>query len=110
MEEQKAKRIRRTPEQMVEGFDAKIQELTQDIDSLEAKREAANQEFDRKIEHVKGKIAALEQRKKDILAPKAARKPRKTKKQKMAALLKQVQKSGMKPEQIAEALGLNLDD
>jgi hypothetical protein len=110
MDEQKAKRIRRTPEQMAEGFEAKIQSLTQEIETIEEKRAAANEEFDRKIESVKAKIEAFEQRKKDILAPKAARKPRKTKKQKIEAIMKQAQKAGMKPEQIAEALGISLDN
>ena len=52
----------------------------------------------------------MEQRKKEILAPKPPRKPRKTKKQKIAEIVKQAQKSGMKPEQIAEALGVNIED
>ena len=110
MEEQKAKRVRRTPEQMVEEIEATAQKLTQEIEAIEEKRAAENQKFDQKIESVKAKIAALEQRKKELLAPKPPKKPRKTKKQKMAAILKQAQKSGMKPEEIAEALGVSIDD
>jgi 5-formyltetrahydrofolate cyclo-ligase len=110
MDEQKKKRIRRTPEQRAEEIETKIQQLTQEIEVIEEKRAAANQEFDQKIEAVKVKVAALEQRKKEILAPKSAKKPRKTKKQKIAEILKQAQKSGMKPEQIAEALGVMLED
>ena len=110
MEEQKAKRTRRTPEQMIEEIEAKMQKLTQEIEAIEEKRMATNQEFDQKVEAVKGKIAAWEQRKKEILAPKPPRKPRKTKKQKIAEIVKQAQKSGMKPEQIAEALGVNIED
>ena len=110
MEEQKAKRTRRTPEQMIEEIEAKMQKLTQEIEAIEEKRMATNQEFDQKVEAVKGKIAAMEQRKKEILAPKPPRKPRKTKNQKIAEIVKQAQKSGMKPEQIAEALGVNIKD
>ena len=110
MEEQKAKRTRRTPEQMIEEIEAKMQKLTQEIEAIEEKRMATNQEFDQKVEAVKGKIATMEQRKKEILAPKPPRKPRKTKKQKIAEIVKQAQKSGMKPEQIAEALGVNIED
>lgn len=110
MEEQKAKRTRRTPEQMIEEIEAKMQKLTQEIEAIEEKRMATNQEFDQKVEAVKGKIAAMEQRKKEILAPKPPRKPRKTMKQKIAEIVKQAQKSGMKPEQIAEALGVNIED
>lgn len=110
MEEQKAKRTRRTPEQMIEEIEAKMQKLTQEIEAIEEKRMATNQEFDQRVEAVKGKIAAMEQRKKEILAPKPPRKPRKTKKQKIAEIVKQAQKSGMKPEQIAEALGVNIED
>jgi hypothetical protein len=109
MDEQK-KRVRRTPEQIAEDIEAKIQKLTQEIETIEEKRASANQEFDQKVESVKAKVAALEQRKQEILAPKPAKKPRKTKKQKIAEILKQAQKSGMKPEQIAEALGVNIED
>ena len=48
----------------------------------------------------------LEQQKKDILAPKPPRKPRKTKKQKIQELIQSASKSGLKPEEIAERLGL----
>lgn len=65
MEEQKAKRTRRTPEQMIEEIEAKMQKLTQEIEAIEEKRMATNQEFDQKVEAVKGKIAAMEQRKRN---------------------------------------------
>jgi uncharacterized small protein (DUF1192 family) len=109
MDEQKAKRIRRTPEQRVEEIEAKIQQLNQEIEAIEAKRAAANQAFDQKLETVKTKVTALEQRKQKILTPKL-KKPRKTKKQKIEAILKQAQKSGLKPEQIAEALGVKIEE
>ena len=56
---------------------------------------------------MKERIAALEQKKQDILAPKPPRKPRKTKKQKIQALIQSASKSGLKPEEIAQRLGLD---
>lgn len=106
MDEQKVKRIRRTPQQMADQIDIKIQKLDQDLESLEAKRAAANAEFDAKAAAIKEKIEALEQKKADILSPKPPRKPRKTKKQKIQEIIKLANKSGLKPEEIAERLGL----
>lgn len=106
MEEQKARRIRRTPQQMAEDMDAKIQKLEQELESLAAKRDAVNEEFDQKEEATRSKIAALEQKKKDVLEPKP-RKPRKTKKQKIQDLIKSASKAGLKPEEIAQRLGLD---
>lgn len=105
MDEQK-KRTRRTPEQLAEAVDSKIQKLNEELEALAAKRDAANAEFDKKETAVKERIAALEQKKKDILKPKAPRKPRKTKKQKIQDLIKSASKSGLKPEEIAQRLGL----
>ena len=107
MDEQNAKRTRRTPQQMAEAVDGKIQKLNQELESLTAKRAAANEDFDKKEAAVKERIAALEQKKKDILAPKPPRKPRKTKKQKIQELIKSASKSGLKPEEIAQRLGLD---
>ena len=106
MDEQKVRRPRRTAEQKAADIDAKIQKLNEDLESSEARRTAANQEFDAKAAAVKERIAVLEQQKKDILAPKPPRKPRKTKKQKIQELIQTASKSGLKPEEIAERLGL----
>ena len=106
MEEQKVRRPRRTVEQKAADIDARIQKLNEDLEGIEEKRIAANQEFDTKAAAVKERIAALEQQKKDILAPKPPRKPRKTKKQKIQELIQSASKSGLKPEEIAERLGL----
>lgn len=106
MDEQKVRRPRRTAEQKAADIDAKIQKLNEDLESIEARRTAANQEFDAKAATVKERIAVLEQQKKDILAPKPPRKPRKTKKQKIQELIQTASKSGLKPEEIAERLGL----
>ena len=80
MDEQKAKRARRTPQQLAEQADAKIQKLNQALEDLEAKRAAANADFDAKAAEIKARIGALEQKKADLLKPKPPRKPRKTKK------------------------------
>lgn len=107
MDEQTKKRTRRTPQQMVEDADKKIEQLNQELETIAAKRAAANEEFDKKELSVKERIAALEQKKQDILAPKPPRKPRKTKKQKIQALIQSASKSGLKPEEIAQRLGLD---
>ena len=107
MDEQNTKRTRRTPQQMAEAVDRKIEKLNQELESLAAKRDAANEDFDKKETAVKEQIAALEHKKKDILAPKPQRKPRKTKKQKIQDLIKSASKAGLKPEEIAQRLGLD---
>lgn len=106
MDEQRVRRPRRTAEQKVADIDAKIQKLNEDLEGVEAKRAAAMQEFDAKVAAVKERIEALEQQKKEILTPKPPRKPRKTKKQKIQELIQSASKSGLKPEEIAERLGL----
>lgn len=108
MPESSAKRIRRTPQQLAEAVDEQIRKQEAAITELEGKKQAAAKEYDEKIEAVRTKIKGLEDKKAAILAPKPARKPRMTKKQKMEAILKQAQKAGKTPEQIAEALGLDL--
>ena len=107
MDEQNVKRTRRTPQQMAEDIDGKIQKLNQDLEALADKRAAANEDFDKKEAAVKGRIAALEQKKKDILAPKPPRKKNKKKKQKIQDLIKSASKAGLKPEEIAQRLGLD---
>lgn len=106
MDGQKVRRPRRTAEQRAADIDAKIQKLNEDLESIEARRTAANQEFDAKAAAVKERIAVLEQQKKDVLTPKPPRKPRKTKKQKIQELIQTASRSGLKPEEIAERLGL----
>lgn len=106
MDEQRVRRPRRTAEQRAAEIDAKIEKLNQDLEGIEAKRTAAMQELDAKAATVKERIEALEQQKKEILAPKPPRKPRKTKKQKIQELIQSASKSGLKPEEIAERLGL----
>ena len=54
----------------------------------------------------------LESKKAAILAPKpkTKRKPRKTKKQMIQNIMRQAQKAGMKPQEIAERLGLPIEE
>lgn len=109
MDENIKKRVRRTAEQRAEDIDAKIQEKTQAIASLEEKRAAAMAEFDKKAAGIKEGIKKLEAKKKDILAPKAGKPHRRTKKQKIQELILAANKSGMTPEEIAEKLDFQLE-
>lgn len=107
MEEQKVRRPRRTAQQKADEIDAKIEKLNQDIEGIEAKRAAAMQDFDAKAAAVKKRIDTLIQQKTELLAPKPQRKPRRTKKQKIQEIIRLANKSGLKPEEIAERLGLD---
>ena len=108
MSEAEKKRVRRSAEHRAAETDAKIAELHTSVEQLETKKKAAAA-FDEKIASVQARIKALEAKKAEILAPKK-RKPRKTKKQKLEAILKQAQKAGLKPEEIAERLGVTLEN
>lgn len=109
MAEVENRRKRRSPEEMAAALDEQIKKLEQSVSELEAKKQASADEFDKKIDAVRTRITALQEKKKEILTPKH-RKPRITKKQKLAAILKQAQKNGMKPEEIAAALGVNIEE
>ena len=104
------KRVRRSTEERIALVDAKIEELNGQIQMLEEKRQEAVATFDDRIAKVHEKIKGLEEQKAAILAPKPPRKPRKTKKQKIQDLMKQAQKAGLKPEEIAERLGLTIQE
>ncbi len=110
MPEGENKRIRRTPQQIAEAIDVQIEELKGSIPKYEEKKKAAIAEYDKKIGSIHNKIKALEEKKKTVLMPKSERKPRQTKKRKIENLLKQAQKAGMKPEDIAARLGLNVEE
>lgn len=110
MEENTQKRIRRTPQQIAEGIDAKIEEKHQSIASIEEKRAEAMTKFDERIASIEEDIKKLEAKKKAVLAPKPPRQPRKTKKQKIQEIVKAASKAGMKPEEIAEKLGLQTEE
>ena len=108
MDEQMKKRVRRTPEQLAAGFDEKIAKLNQDLAANENKREAAMQSFDRKATEINAKIEEYIKRKEAVLAPKPRRKPRKTKQQKIDEIVKLAVKSGLKPDEVAEKLGIDV--
>jgi len=108
MDEQGAKRKRRTPEERVAKLDAKIEALQQSITKYEEQKNAAVQEYDNKITAANAKVETLEQQKKDILTPKV-RKPRKTKKQKTEEVIQKALKSGLKLNEIAERLGVEIE-
>lgn len=80
------------------------------MESIEAKKQESVSAFDNRIAKVQARIDALNKQKADILSPKPPRKPRKTKKQKIQDLMKQAQKAGLKPEEIAERLGLTIQE
>ena len=92
MAENETRRVRRTPQQLAEAVDEQISKQEAVIAGYEEKKQTVIAEYDQKIEAVRSKIKKLEEKKKAILAPKPARKPRMTKKQKLEAILKQAQK------------------
>lgn len=109
MAESGIKRPRRTVEQRIAEIDALISKLEQGIIDLQAKQQESIRVFDGKIASAQDKIKSLKQKRENVLAPKLPRKRRKTKKQKIQEIVKQAQKT-MKPEEIAERLGLELQE
>ena len=101
------KRVRRTAEQIAADLDAQVEQLMGSIDGIEEKKAAACAEYDRKIDSVREKIAKLEERKKALFTPKK-RKPRKKKADQIKELIRQAQKSGMKLDEIADKLGVEI--
>ncbi len=104
------KRVRRTPEERIAEIDNKIEALGNQIQAIEAKKQESIAAFDERINKVQAHIDCLKKQKADILSPKPPKKPRKTKKQKIQDLMKQAQKAGLKPEEIAERLGLTIQE
>ena len=110
MSDSENKRTRRTTEERIAEVEAKIEELNKQIQNMEEKKQEAVTTYNGRIAKVMDRIKALEKQKAAILAPKPPRKPRKTKKEKIQDLMKQAQKAGLKPEEIAERLGLTIQD
>lgn len=104
------KRVRRTPEERIAEIDNKIEALGNQIQAIEAKKQESIAAFDERINKVQAHIDCLKKQKADILSPKPPKKLRKTKKQKIQDLMKQAQKAGLKPEEIAERLGLTIQE
>ncbi len=109
MLESEKKRVRRTPVEIAASFDEQIEKLEGSISALEEKKKASAADFDVKIAAVRDRIKALQEKKEAVLAPKAARRPRKTKKQRIEEIVKKAIKSGRKPEEIADALGVEVE-
>ena len=107
MEGSVTKRPHRTPEERAAEIDAQIAKMKASISEIESKKQSAISAFDEKIKAIQEKIKSLEQKKNDTLFPKP---PKKTKKQKIQAILNKAQKNGMKPEEIAERLEISLED
>jgi len=104
--ETKGKRIRRSPQQIIESIDAEIAELEQGIINLKEKKQAAINKFDTRIDNAYAHIEAMQQRKQALLNPKA-RKRRKTKKEKFEELLTKAVKSGKSLGELEQLLGLH---
>lgn len=104
------KRVRRTTEERIAEIDSKIEELGNQIQAIEAKKQESAATFDERISKVQARIKELDKQKAAILGPKPPRKPRKTKKEKIQDLMKQAQRAGLKPEEIAERLGLTIQE
>ena len=88
-------------------IDEKIEKFEQSLVELDDKRAEAMIAFDEKEANLRDKIQQLQLKKEDILSPKPIKRTRKSKKQKIADLVKLANKSGLKPEEIAERLGID---
>lgn len=104
------KKVRRTTEERIAEVNAKIEKLNGQIQNLEEKKQETVASYNDRIAKVMDRVKELEKQKAAILAPKPPRKPRKTKKEKIQDLMKQAQKAGLKPEEIAERLGLTIQE
>ena len=96
MAEAENKRQRRTPQERA--------------NELDEKKKTVVEEYDAKITAAKERIKSLEAKKQEILAPKASRKPRKTKKQKIQEIVKLAMKNGMSVEEIAGQLHVEVEN
>ncbi len=105
------KRVRRTPQQIAEDLGEQIEKLKQSIVNIENKKKDMIAECDHKIETVRNRIKSLEKKRAAVLAPKkTTRKARKSKKQQLEDIVKQASKSGLRPEEIAMKLGIEVSE
>lgn len=100
-------RVSRTKEERAEIVEQKIIKIKEDLELLSDKRKEAIEVFDQKERSLKDKIKILEKQKSDILNPKPRKK---TKKQKMKELFDLMSKSGSSPEELAEKLGIDIEE
>lgn len=101
------KRIRRTTEQIVADIESQIGELTTSIEGIESKKAESAAAYDEKIAKVNARIDGLLEKKKNLMAPKK-RKRRRSKATQIKSIIKSAQKSGLKVQDIAEKLGVEL--
>lgn len=123
------KRTRRSPEEMAAAraekeaaLNQKIEQFETAIRELEEKKEASAAGFDAKIAAIHAKIEKVQKQKEALLTPKKpaakkAKKPgrkpakkRRTQTVKIQEMVKQARKSGMKLEEIAEKLGIEIEE
>ena len=102
MSETVKKRVRRPVAERAAEIDVKVEALKDSIDEMEQKKMESAALFDQKIAKIQAKIKALQAKKE--------RKLRRTKKQKIQEILTQASKSGLKPEEIADRLGVSLSE
>lgn len=110
MSETVKKRVRRPVAERAAEIDVKVEALKDSIDEMEQKKMESAALFDQKIAKIQAKIKALQAQKDKMLSPKKERKLRRTKKQKIQEILTQASKSGLKPEEIADRLGVSLSE
>lgn len=106
MAEEKAKRIRRSGEELAAAFDAQIADLQKKIEDEENKQKKYIADSKEKIKGFRAKIKKLEAKKEAALNPK----PRGKKKDEFKAIIEAAKKSGMSAAQMAEKLGFNLPE
>ncbi len=107
MADTEQKRTRRTVEERVAQVDLNIRTIEETIAKLENKKQAAVATYDEKIAVQQQRIVVLKAQKEKLLNPKPPKKHRMTKKEKMIALLKNAQKSGLSIEEMTTRLGLD---
>lgn len=108
MSDAKRAYVRRTSDERISEIDLKIAQIASSIEDLEQKKKAVITSFNQKIAAAKKRIQTLEEKKYKILNPNTSHKSHKTKKQKLEAIMKEAQKAGMSPEDIALRLGIDL--
>lgn len=100
-------RVSRTKEERAEIIDQKIIKVKEDLAELAEKRKELTEVLDQKEKTLKDRIKKLEKQKTDIFNPKPRKK---TKKQKMKELFNIMSKSGYSPEELAEKLGVEIEE
>ena len=106
MAEEKAKRVRRSGEELIAAFDAQIADLQKKIEDENEKQKKYIADSKKKIKGFQDKIKKIEAKKNAVLNPK----PRGKKKDEFKAIIDAAKKNGMTAEQIAEKLGVAIPE